>query len=302
LHPIEAPISTRISTRISAFTSARTSFALILAATFTTAPLLHASDAARIKGELGNLRSLSDQKRPEATIQIAKEIDALPPGKEKVGFADQASNLVTEGDQGHDALQAVAGTLSKALVETPMPAKGDLPPMPYMDLALLARYKQVNVTLKDPLYQKAIDTLASNDADVAKADFTLKDLNHKPWTLSQLRGKIVMVNFWAAWCPPCREEMPILDAIYTHYQSEGLVVLSITDETPLTVVPFLTGKAYNPPVLIDSSGAVHKQFHIIGIPKTYVFDRDGKLVGETIDQATQKQFFSLLSQAGLKPQ
>jgi thiol-disulfide isomerase/thioredoxin len=183
-----------------------------------------------------------------------------------------------------------------------MPAKGNLPPMPYMDLARLARYEQVNVTLNDPLYQKALDTLASNDADVAKADFTLKDLNRKPWTLSQLRGKIVMVNFWATWCPPCREEMPILDAIYTHYQNEGLVVLSITDETPLTVVPFLTGKSYNPPVLIDSNDAVHKQFHIIGIPKTYVFDRDGKLVGETIDQATQKQFFALLAKTGLKPE
>jgi thiol-disulfide isomerase/thioredoxin len=282
--------------------SARISFALVLASTFTTIPLLHASDAARIKGELGNLRSLSDKKRPEATIQIAKEIDALPPGKEKVGFADQASNLVTEGDQGHEAIQAVADTLSKALAETPIPAKGDLPPMAYMDLARLARYEQVNVALNDPLYQKALDTLASNDADVAKADFTLKDLNRKPWTLSQLRGKIVMVNFWATWCPPCREEMPILDAIYTHYQNEGLVILSITDETPLTVVPFLSGKAYNPPVLIDSGGAVHKQFHIVGIPKTYVFDRDGRLVGETIDQATQKQFFALLAKANLQPE
>ena len=183
-----------------------------------------------------------------------------------------------------------------------MPAKGDQPPMPYLDLARLARYEQVKVTLNDPLYQKALDTLASNDADVAKVDFTLKDLNRKPWTLSQLRGKIVMVNFWATWCPPCRTEMPILDAIYTHYQNEGLVVLSITDETPLTVVPFLTGKQYTPPILIDSSGAVHKQFHILSIPKTYVFDRDGKLVGETIDQATQKQFFALLANAGLKPE
>jgi len=282
--------------------SARISSALFLAAIFATVPYLHASANARIKGELGNLRSLSDQKRPEATIQIAREIDALPPGKEKVGFADEASNLVTEGDQGHDALQTVADTLSKALAETPIPAKGNQPPMPYMDLARLARYEQVNVTLTDPLYQKALDTLAANDADVAKADFTLKDLNHKPWTLSQLRGKIVMVNFWATWCPPCRAEMPILDAIYTHYENEGLVVLSITDETPLTVVPFLTGKQYNPPVLIDSSDAVHKEFHIIGIPKTYVFDRDGKLVGETIDQSTQKQFFSLLAKTGLKPE
>lgn len=278
------------------------SSALFLVVVFAVAPDLHASASARISGELGGLRALPEQERPKATIKVATEIDALPPGKDKVKFADEAANLVTEGDQGHEALQSVADALSKALAETPVPAKGDQPPMPYMDLARLARYEGVTVSLNDPLYQKANDVLAADEADVAKADFTLKDLNRKPWTLSQLRGKIVMVNFWATWCPPCREEMPILDAIYTHYQNEGLVVLSITDETPLTVVPFLTGKSYNPPVLIDSNDAVHKQFHIIGIPKTYVFDRDGKLVGETIDQATQKQFFALLAKTGLKPE
>src|SRR5579863_10651168 len=121
-------------TLIPARNSARISSALFFAAIFTIVPYLHANDSARIKGELGGLRSLSEQKRPEATIQITKEIDALPPGKEKVGFADQAANLVTEGDQGQAALQAVADTLSKALAETPIPAKGDQPPMPYMDL------------------------------------------------------------------------------------------------------------------------------------------------------------------------
>jgi thiol-disulfide isomerase/thioredoxin len=117
-----------------------------------------------------------------------------------------------------------------------------------------------------------------------------------------LKGKIVLVNFWATWCPPCRTEMPILNAIYTHYENEGLVVLSITDESPLTVVPFLQGKDYNPPVLTDTNDAVHKQFHILGIPKTFIFDRNGKLVGEAIDQSTQKQFFELLGHAGLKPE
>ena len=174
--------------------------------------------------------------------------------------------------------------------------------MPYMDLARLARYEQVNVALNDPLYQKALDTLTSNEADVAKADFTLKDLNHQTWTLSQLRGKIVLVNFWATGCMPCHAEMPVLDAIYSHYHNQGLVVLSITDESALTVVPFLTGKDYHPPVLTDTGEAVHKQFHIAGIPQTFVFNRDGKLVGETIAQATQKQFFALLAQAGLKPE
>jgi peroxiredoxin len=281
----------------------RVSSALFVAAILAAVPYLHAqASPSKIAGELDKLRSLSDQQRPIATVKVATEISALPPGIEKVKLADGASHLVTEGDQGQDALQAVADALSKALAETPVPSKNDEPPMPYFDLARLARYERVTVSLSDPLYKKANDILAANEADIAKADFTLKDLNNKKWTLSQLRGKIVLVNFWATWCPPCRTEMPNLDLIYTHFASEGLVILSITDENPFTVNSFLQGKNYHPPVLIDSGGAVHRQFHITGIPQTFVFDRDGKLTGVAIDQSTQRQFLSLLAQAGLKPQ
>ena len=281
----------------------RVSSALFVAAILAAVPYLHAqASPSKIAGELDKLRSLSDQQRPIATVKVATEISALPPGIEKVKLADGASHLVTEGDQGQDALQAVADALSKALAETPVPSKNDEPPMPYFDLARLARYERVTVSLSDPLYKKANDILAANEADIAKADFTLKDLNNKKWTLSQLRGKIVLVNFWATWCPPCRTEMPNLDLIYTHFASEGLVILSITDENPFTVNSFLQGKNYHPPVLIDSGGAVHKQFHITGIPQTFVFDRDGKLTGVAIDQSTQRQFLSLLAQAGLQPE
>jgi len=281
----------------------RVSSALFVAAILAAVPYLHAqASPSKIAGELDKLRSLSDQQRPIATVKVATEISALPPGIEKVKLADGASHLVTEGDQGQDALQAVADALSKALAETPVPSKNDEPPMPYFDLARLSRYERVTVSLSDPLYKKANDILAANEADIAKADFTLKDLNNKKWTLSQLRGKIVLVNFWATWCPPCRTEMPNLDLIYTHFATEGLVILSITDENPFTVNSLLQGKNYHPPVLIDSGGAVHKQFHITGIPQTFVFDRDGKLTGVAIDQSTQRQFLSLLAQAGLQPQ
>ncbi len=277
--------------------------AVFLAAIFVAAPHLHAAvSASKISGEIDKLRSLSDHDRPIATIKAANEIAALPAGKEKLQLADSLSHLVTEGDQGHDALQAVADALSNALAQTPVPAKGDQPPMPYMDLARLARYEDVTVSLDDPLYKKANDILAANEADIAKADFTLKDLNNRKWTLSELRGKIVLVNFWATWCPPCRTEMPNLDAIYNHYQNEGLLILSITDEDSFTVDSFLRGKNYHPPVLLDPGGVVHKEFHITGIPQTFVFDRDGKLVGIAIDQCTQRQFFGFLARAGLQPE
>jgi peroxiredoxin len=95
--------------------------------------------------------------------------------------------------------------------------------------------------------------------------------------------------------------MPDLDAIYTHFQSQGLVVLSISDEEPFKVNSYIAPTGYHPPVLLDTGGKVAKQFHIDGIPKTFVFDRDGKLVAQSIDMRTQHQFLMMLAKAGLHP-
>ena len=254
-----------------------------------------------IEKQLRGLRDVPDAKRPAVTMQLAKDIRTLPPGLPKLKLADGLTHLVTEGDPGAETLQAVADTLSQALSESPLPAKDDKPPMPYNDLAKLVRYEGVTTDLKDPLLAKASEALAANDADVEKADFTLKDLKNKPWTLSQLRGKIVLVNFWATWCPPCRKEMADLDAIYTHFQGQGLVVLSISNEDPFKVNSFLSAGGYHPPVLIDNGGKVGKAFHVDGLPQTFVFDREGKLVAKSIDMRTQRQFFTMLGKAGLQP-
>jgi thiol-disulfide isomerase/thioredoxin len=275
---------------------------LAAAAILLAAPLLpaQASESA-INKQLGSLRSLSAEQRPAATIKLAADIRTLPAGPKQVELADRIEHLVTEGDQGAEALQAVADTLSQALAQSPVPAKNDKPPMPYLDLAKLVRYENVKATLNDPLFAKAAQTLADNDADVQKADFTLKDLHGKKVTLSELRGKIVLVNFWATWCPPCRLEMPDLDAIYTYFQPQGLVVLSITDENAFKVGSFLAPTKYHPLVLLDPDDSVHKMFHIDGIPKNFVFDRNGKLVAQTIDQCTRKQFLEMLSKTDLHP-
>ncbi len=273
---------------------------LVCSAALLALPALPAQvKESTIHKDMGKLRSLSLTDRPPATVKLAQEIATLPAGKNKVQDADELSHLVTEGDQGADALQAVADTLSKALAETPIPGKGNEPPMPYLDLARLVRYEAVTTTLSDPLYAKAQQVLTRNDADIAKADFSLKDIHNKTVTLSQLRGKIVMVNFWATWCPPCRAEMPALDAIQTRFDSQGLVVLGITDENGLTVSSFLGGTNYHPAILFDPEDKVHREFHVEGIPRTYVFDRDGKLIGETIDQGTWKQFIVILAKTDL---
>jgi thiol-disulfide isomerase/thioredoxin len=281
--------------------------ALLLAFTFSTTALQSQANEFSIADDLKNLRSVPTAKRPAATAKLAADIRALRPGPKKVRYADDLAQLATEGDPGKDVLQSVTDTLSLALTESPVTSKNDQPPMPYLDVAKFVRYEQVTTDLKSPLLDKATQILMANDADIEKVDFTLKDLQGKKVTLSQLRGKIVLVNFWATWCPPCRDEMPDLDGIYTQFQSQGLVVLSISDESMFTIGsyfhpnPYVTPINYHPPILLDTGGKVAKQFHVDSIPKTFVFDREGKLVAQSIDMRTRRQFLDMLGMAGLHP-
>jgi len=275
---------------------------LLILFVFVAVPAMHGqASESSITKQIQGLRAVPDAQRPAATVKIAADIRSLPAGPGKLKLADALTHLVTEGDPGHDALQAVADALAEALSQSPVASKDDRPAMPYMDLAKLARYEGTTTSFKDPLLEKADQILAADDADVEKADFTLKDLNGKKYTLSALRGKIVLVNFWATWCPPCRKEMSDLDLIYTHYQAQGLVVLSLSSENPFTMNSFTTQMGYHPPVLIDDGGKVAKQFHVDGLPRNFVFDRDGKLVAQAIDMRTQQQFFAMLAKAGLHP-
>jgi peroxiredoxin len=94
--------------------------------------------------------------------------------------------------------------------------------------------------------------------------------------------------------------MPDLDKLNVRFATQGLVVLSISDEDQAKVAAFIAASGYQPVVLLDPGDIVEKQFHIEGIPKTFLFNRDGKLVGETIDQSTERQFLALLAKAGLR--
>jgi len=251
--------------------------------------------------------AIPEAQRPAAIMQAAKDIRSLPAGSGKVKLADALFHVATVGEAGRDAIQATADTLVQTLTETPQPEKDGIPAPLYMDLAKLVRYGGMTTSLNDSELAKAAAVLAANDADVAKADFTLKDMNSKKVTLSALKGKIVLINFWNTGCPNCVEEMQDLDLIYTHYQQQGLVILSITGDNPFFVGKYLAGKNYHPTVLFDDGNKVGKAFHVDqlhpeGLPRTFVFDREGKLVGESIDMCTQRQFFIMLGKAGLKPQ
>ncbi len=275
---------------------------LLAAAVALAVPLAHAQvKESKVVDQLKNLRQVAAEQKPAAITKVAGDIQTQPAGPKKVQLADNLAHLVTEGDPGHDAVQTAADTLAKALAESPVAPKKEEIPMPYTDLAKLVRYEHVTAKLDDPLFAKAGQKLADNEAELEKVDFTLKDMHGKKVTLSELRGKIVMVNFWATWCGPCRLEMGELDVLARYFESQGLVVLSITDEEGFKVAQFMSSSKFLPAILLDPDGKVHKQFHIDGIPHTYLFGRDGKLLAVAIDQRTRRQFLEMLEKTDLHP-
>ncbi len=253
-----------------------------------------------IFNEIRGLRGLPDNVRAQTTKRLALEIRPLPAGPNKVRLADSLASLSTEGDFGHDTLQEVATTLAQALDEQRPPEENGRPASPYIELATLVRYERVDVHVQSPQFTAALAQLQADDEARGQADFTLMDLGGKPWTLSSLRGKVVMVNFWATWCPPCRKEIPDLEALYNQFREQGLVILGISDEEIAKVHPFAGQYGMTYPVLLDPGGKVNKLFRIEGIPKSFVFDREGRLVAESIDMRTRAQFLAMLAQAGLK--
>jgi peroxiredoxin len=253
-----------------------------------------------IVDQLHGLRKLPDDVRGQTTKQLALQIRQLPATKNKLDLANGLADLSTEGDFGRDALQEVTTTLSDALREQPQPDEKGEPADPYMELAQLARYEQMQVSLDAPAYKAAMAKLVDNDERRQHADFMLTDLQGKTWELKNLRGKVVLVNFWATWCPPCRKEMPDLELLQQRFRDQGFVVLAISDEEQNKVKPFITERKITYPVLLDPGRKVNDLFQVEGIPKSFVYDRDGKLVAQSIDMRTQKQFLQMLGQAGLE--
>jgi peroxiredoxin len=253
-----------------------------------------------IYDQIKTLRSLPDDVRARTTKDIALEIRALPASENKLQLANYLASRATEGDFGHDTLREVATTLAGALQQAPAEDKLTVSNDAYGELAQLVRYEHVQTTVDAPQFKAAMAKLEADDQQRQKVDFTLTDLQGKTWTLKELKGKVVLVNFWATWCPPCRKEMPDLNTLYQRFKDQGFVILAISDEEGDKVKPFIAERNISYPVMLDPGRKVNELFQVQGIPKSFVYDREGKLVAQSIDMRTQKQFLEILGQAGLQ--
>ncbi len=117
-------------------------------------------------------------------------------------------------------------------------------------------------------------------------DFSLNDMSGKKVALSAYKGKVVILNFWATFCGPCKEEMPSLNNLFLALKKDGLIVLAVsTDDSEKPVQSFVKAKGIAFPVLIDKDSQVFSdQYRVLGLPTTFIIDRDGvirdKILGD----------------------
>ncbi len=106
--------------------------------------------------------------------------------------------------------------------------------------------------------------------------FTLPDLNGDEVTLDDYRGKVVLLNFWATWCPPCQNEIPMFIEVYEELKDEDFVILAVSmGERKEEVASFVAAKGMTFPVLLDSSRSVARRYLVRAVPTSLVIDRDG---------------------------
>lgn len=117
-------------------------------------------------------------------------------------------------------------------------------------------------------------------------DFSLLDNTGKTWTLSELRGQVVFVNFWSTWCAPCREEMPSMQRLYEAMPKDKFKMLAILSrDDPFMADTFAMKHGITIPILFDKENKVGPQYGITGVPETYIIDKNGVLIEKFIGPA-----------------
>jgi peroxiredoxin len=126
-------------------------------------------------------------------------------------------------------------------------------------------------------------------------DFTFPDLNGRNISLSDYKGKVVLVNIWATWCPPCVYEMPSMQKLYKEFKGENFEILAVSIDTAGSdiVAPFMKKYKLTFPALTDPKGTIKTLYGATGVPESYIIDKQGIIIGKIIggrDWATPEIF------------
>jgi len=160
-----------------------------------------------------------------------------------------------------------------------------------------------------PAYTSRLEALGFQvfKAPIAVRDFSVQALGGGEVKLSSFKGKIVILNFWATWCPPCKEEMPSIQTFWKATKDKDLVIMAVSEgEKASTVSSFVKSRGFTYPFYLDESSVLGGQFSVQGIPTTFVFDKNGLVIarvvgGRAYDSPEVLALFSELAAAPASP-
>ena len=131
--------------------------------------------------------------------------------------------------------------------------------------------------------EPAKQTLPPVEKPFAAPDFTLTSDSGKSYHLADLRGQVVLINFWATWCPPCRREMPSMERMWKKIKGKGVTILAINvGENADTIFEFLGSYPVSFPLLMDLDGSVIKRYPVTGLPTTYIVNPQGQVTHRAV--------------------
>ncbi|MFH1497301.1 MAG: TlpA disulfide reductase family protein [Verrucomicrobiota bacterium] len=140
---------------------------------------------------------------------------------------------------------------------------------------------------------------AESGAKASAPEWTLQDVDGQEVKSSDFAGKVVVVDFWATWCPPCREEIPGYVALQEKYRDQGVVILGISLDRggPKVVKPFAEKMKINYPLVMGTQEVVEAFGGVEGIPTTFIIDREGKIRHKKVGYASEEKMEALIKSA-----
>ena len=137
-------------------------------------------------------------------------------------------------------------------------------------------FKIISVTILTLLFSSSASYAATEKLSGKAANFTLKSRSGENIKLSELRGQVVMLNFWASWCGPCRKEMPLLEQIHKKYKRLGFTILGVNvEENTSAAKNYLKDVKVSFPILWDTTNKTSKLYNVSAMPTTILIDRNG---------------------------
>ena len=142
----------------------------------------------------------------------------------------------------------------------------------------------VSIKVIRPLFQEQPESSGSLVMDKPAPEFSYPDLGGRNVSLSQHKGKVVLINVWATWCKPCVDEMPSLERLYQKFKDQPFEILavSIDADGKESVAPFMAKHKLSFPALLDQKGDIRGPYGITGVPESFIIDRNGRMVKKIV--------------------